>query len=137
MTSRDHWFAISKDLKTTNYDLPFKDTERILYWVRKQYSPKDDLLWYDYQIFDGNLEPTQITVGNFTCLKAYAIVPKNKNDDYWFGFEIIDGIKIIRKNEVLNNGEAGIVDIMKWMEKLATFGSWFEYEGRHRRPQNN
>ncbi len=70
------WFIVTRDLKTKRIIEPERDIKDVLFWVKKSFAPQDDLLWYDYGLFDSNLDPASLIIGNFTCLKMYEIVPK-------------------------------------------------------------
>jgi|GEM_PF-6100002 len=124
----DVWFAITRDLTTIKFDEPLTKNELVLYLVKKIYKPQNDLLWYDYELFDSEMEPTRLTFGNFTCIKIYEIVPKIDNDVYWFGFAILDENGVTRNNELMCEGELGIIEVIKLMWKAAEFGCWADYD---------
>lgn len=125
--NKDEWFAVTMKLETKKIDEPFKDNEQFLYWVKKTFEPQDDLWWYNYELFSGNLEPTQLKEGSFVCVKMYEIVPQVKNDYYWFGFSIVDGSNMTNKNELMCEGEKGVIEIIRLMRDAARFKTWADY----------
>ena len=129
----DEWFTVIRDLDIKKFNEPLKKNEQILYLVKKTFAPQDDLLWYDYELFDSEMETTRLIFGNFTCIKMYEIVPKDSKDVYWFGFSIFDKNGVTRKNELMCDGEKGIIEVIKLMRKAAEFGSWASYDVAARR----
>ncbi|MCX6244645.1 MAG: hypothetical protein NTU98_08060 [Bacteroidetes bacterium] len=127
-STKDMWFAVTGELKTKKINEPFGNDEQIIYWVKKILVPKDDLLWYDYELFDSDMEPTQLKRGNFTCVKMCEIIEGERRNIFWFGYSIADGKGVTRYNELLNTGENGVVELIKYMPTYAKFGNWANYE---------
>jgi len=127
------WFTVTRDLNAEIIAEPSKDIKQIFYLVKKILTSQEDLFWYDYELFDSELEPTQLTFGDFICKRMYEIVPKASQDVFWFGFEIVDGNGVTRKNELQTEGKKGLVEIIKMMRKSADFGNWANYDAAVRR----
>jgi hypothetical protein len=122
------WFAITNKLQTRRFDEPYSGDENILYWVKKNYAPQDNLCWYDYEPFNSEMEPTQLIAGNFTCLKMYEILPTIEGNIPWFGFTITDRRCNNRRNEFMNTGEKGIIELIRYMRRLADFENWSDFD---------
>jgi hypothetical protein len=120
----DRWFAILKNLKPERFVEPVKNTEFVLYWVKKKFAPREDELFYDFDLFNGNLEPVQLKEGAWICSRIYEIEPGDEDGFPWFGFEITDERGVARKNELMCAGEKGIIEIMDYMRFLAGFKTW-------------
>ncbi|MCX6244646.1 MAG: hypothetical protein NTU98_08065 [Bacteroidetes bacterium] len=122
------WFSVTMDLKTKRINEITDRKEKFLYWVKKTYAPKDDLCWYNYELYDSEIKPTQLKEGSFTCVKIYEIVPKDGGDNYWFGFEIVDANNVTCKKGLMCKGEKGIIEVIKMMRKAANYENWATYD---------
>ena len=126
----DCWISVSLDLKTKEFVKPVLDVN-VLIWIHKYYGWQWDAFtsMYKYEIFSSELQPIQLSEGNFTCtvLEDYC-KSIGCGNHYSIKFGIIDRKNVLRMGFGLGQQEQGIIETIKLLRELANYEDWAQYD---------
>lgn len=126
---KESWFSVTKGLKTEELDIPYNDSDLLL-WIHKSFDYKSyDGGWlFKYDLFSPDVQPMQLKDGGFTCLGIYDFCQRTGCGNYCtIKFEVSDKNNDVRSFRGFAQMENGVIEAIQFMRSLSRFNDWDDY----------
>ena len=126
----DSWILVTRDLMTEKVEIPFTDSNLLL-WIGKSKSHQyDSSTWlYKYELFTHELQPMQFMEGNFTCIGISDCCQNiGCGTHRTIQFKISDCNDIVRSFNGFALMENGVIEAIEFMRTLNGFIDWNDYD---------
>jgi len=127
---KESWVSVTKDLTTEELEIPYIDTNLVL-WIHKSFDYKHcDGFWlFKYDLFKPDFHPMQLTEGNFICTRISDFCKSIGCGNYTtIKFDISDNSNRVYSFRGFAQMENGVIEAISFMRSLSRFSDWKDYD---------